>query len=152
MDGQPRVTAELFVRSLASRGTDDLHETTGETLAALADDGVVDHYEVHVWGEAVPVDSDHPIARRVAEFCDWAASNGAELSGIGRRTVGSLVDEGRTVTTLPTMALAEYHDGDLASVTPYERDEVVYTVEDRLGALAESDEPTRDERLLVASD
>lgn len=152
MDGQPQVTAELFVRSLASRGSGDRQETAAETLAALAGEGAVDHYEVHVWGEAVPVDSDHPIARRVTEFRDWAASNGAGLSGVERRTVGSLVDEGRTVTTLPTMALAEYHDGDLASVTPYERDGVVYTVEDRLGALAESDEPARDERLLVASD
>lgn len=152
MDATGEVTVELFVRSLAPRGCGRLQADAIDTLSELVDRGIVDDYEVRIWGDAVPVDGDHPIVREVVRLREWAATNGAELLGVDRRTAGSLVEEARAVTALPTMVLAEYHDGKLACVSPHERDGVVHTIEDRLGALHESTDPDRRVATLVASD
>lgn len=146
-----RVKLELYVRSLAPVGGEPSRAETMERVRVLAEHGNVDDFEVVVWGQAIPVDLDHPLVDRVAQFRAWAADHHATLVGVEDRQAGSLVDEPRQVTTLPTVALAEYQDGELAAVTPHERDGAVRTVADHVGALALDSNPWTD-RELAASD
>lgn len=134
--GVPSV--ELYVRSLASE-TAARRERVAADLAALSERGSVDDYTVRVWGKEVPADGDHPLTDRVTAFREWAGERGVALVGIEERSRGSLVDDGRPVVTLPTMALAEYRDDDLACVTPYRCGDRVVTVRDRLDAMVPDD-------------
>jgi predicted transcriptional regulator len=132
------VRAELFVRSLAPDSV-ERQDAVAAGLAALADGGAVDQHAVEIWGNAVPLGVDHPLAQRVQRFREWADEEGVALVGLEERSTGTLVDEQRVVVSLPTMALAEYRDGELTSVAPYRRpDGTVCTVDDRLDALADA--------------
>lgn len=145
------LTLELYVRSLAPVGGEPSRSETIEQLRVLAEHGAVDGYEILVWGRAMPTDSDHPLAQRLDRFRAWAADHGATLVGVEERPAGAVGDEPRRVTRLPTAVLAEYHDGDLAVVTPREHDGSVRTVADHLGALT-LDPAAWFERGLAASD
>nr|WP_255195228.1 HTH domain-containing protein [Halorarius litoreus] len=112
--------------------------------------GTVDDYEVVVWGAAIPTDTDHELGARLDAFRAWAAETDAELVGVEERQTGSLVDEPYQVTTLPVLAVAEYHDGDLVAVTPSEQNGAIRTVADHVGALQEANPPV--EQPLTASD
>lgn len=129
------VDLELYVRSLAPTGGEPDRTALVEQVRAAAEQGGGEA-EVVVWGRAVPADSDHPLADRLAQFRTWAADTGARLVGVEECTTGSLADEKRHVTRLPSVALAEYRDGELVAVTPHERDGAIRTVADHLGALA----------------
>lgn len=145
------VNLELYVRSLAPHGGEPSRAEIIEQVRTLVEHGIVDDYEIVVWGEALPVDTDHELSERLAKFRAWAAAHDAVLVGFEDRPAGSLVDEKRRVTTLPTVALAEYRDGELVGVTPHERDGALRTVADHVGALSLDSNPWT-ERELVASD
>lgn len=134
--GVPRV--ELYVRSLAAE-TAARQERVAADLAALSERGAVDDYTVRVWGREITAVGDHPLTDRVDAFRAWAAEMDVELVGFEERAKGSLVDEERPVLALPTMALAEYRDDELACVTPYRCGRRVVTVRDRLDAMAPDD-------------
>lgn len=135
------VTLELYVRSLAPHGGEPSRAEISEQVRALVEYGGVDDYELVVWGEALPDDTDHELSERLAQFRAWAAAHDATLVGFEDRPAGSLVDETREVTSLPTVALAEYRDGDLVGVTPHERDGALRTVADHVGALTLDSNP-----------
>lgn len=137
MTALPEVTVELYVRALAPRAGYEQVDRVRSELARLADEGAVAEYGITIWGDALPVEGDHPLVDRVAAFRSWADDADVTLVSVERARTGSLVDDPQTVWTLPTLALAEYHDGTLVAVTPHERDGAIHTVGDRLATLAE---------------
>lgn len=137
IEEDPTVRVELYVRSLAP-DSGERQDAVAARVAGLSEQEAVDGYEVEVWGNAVPLDVDHPLAETVARFREWAREADVELLGLEERSTGTLVDERQVVLSLPTMALAEYRDGDLSCVAPHRRrDGTVCRVDDRLDALAE---------------
>lgn len=151
MSNKDDFTVKLYVRSLAPRGSQEVQSVLVEKLADLIEQDVLADYEIRVWGDAVPTDTQHDLANQVDAFEEWAETAGATLVGVEERPAGTLVDESRSIRTVPSIALAEYRGGELVSVAPHESDGAVHTVEDRLGAL---DVPTDDREtpLSVASD
>lgn len=144
------VDLELYVRSLAPTGGEPDRTELVEQVRAAAEQRGGDA-EVVVWGRAVPADSDHPVADRLEQFRAWATDTGARLVGVDDCVAGSLADDERHVTRLPSVALAEYRDGELVAVTPHERDGAIRTVADHLGALALDSNRSR-EWTVAASD
>lgn len=144
------VDLELYVRSLApASGEPDRTELVEQVRAAADQSGGT--ADVVVWGRAIPLDSDHPLADRLARFREWATDTGARLVGVEEHVTGSLADEKRPVIGLPTVMLAEYRDGELVAVTPHERDGALRTVADHLGGLALDASPRTEEKF-AASD
>ncbi len=96
---------------------------------------------MYVWGRRVATstsiartDAAHEVLDRVESFRDWASAAGVSLSPTFRtREAGA---DGAPVVVLPTTALAEYRDGELAHVTPHTDDGSVHTVAERLERLA----------------
>ncbi|MXR50144.1 hypothetical protein GRX03_00775 [Halovenus sp. WSH3] len=138
-------TLTLFVRSLAPEGTGGNQRTALDRLESLSDQGVVDDYEIRVWGDRIA--HDEPIARtgagrrlrdRLAEFEAWADRNERDIGRFFRRErIDSAVTQTtREVTTLPTMALAEYEGEELVYLTPNEGETGAESVLDRLDTLA----------------
>lgn len=74
---------------------------------------------------------------RVAAFEEWAVDEGVSLDRfIQREQVHSQLRETtQTVIRFPAMTVAEYVDGNLACVTPYETESGVVSVQDRLDTL-----------------
>lgn len=147
MESGEQMTAELFVRSLVPDGNGTRLEAVLQELSDLARTDALDDYTVRVCGEFVPtagsmadVDPAASILYTVDRLETWAETENADLLGFGERTMGSLVDEGRSVLSLPGMVLVEYRDGDVDHVTPHRRDGIVRTVEDRLCSLGRSQE------------
>jgi hypothetical protein len=139
----PARTVELFVRALSPAGDGGCAEAAVERLERL-DGGPLTGYTVHVWGEAVGLDAplagtDHArfVLDRVGEFRDWTARTGADLIGFEtRETDCRLTDRCYRLLSLPTVALAEYRDGDLVGVAPRRTDDGQVTVADHLDDLA----------------
>ncbi len=138
------VTVELYVRSLAGGAARTPQDTVIERLSRLEREGSVDEYAVHVWGRRVSPDSAAAetsagrfVLDRIERFREWARRNGASLeSSFDTREVDcSITGESYTVTTVPTVTLAEFHGDELHRVTPCRGGETVCTVEDHLDAL-----------------
>lgn len=137
--------AELYVRSLASRT--GCQERVIKQLQQLDTEGRLAGVDVHVWGTevglsttAVETDSQQSILETVAQFRSWADSAGVSIEKFyeDHTRVSGLTGEEFATLRLPVLALAEYEDGELVSVTPHERDCGVRTVPDRLEMLAGS--------------
>lgn len=143
IDGGNR-TVELYVRSLAPRAAHDRLEDFVDTLETLeARDRIVD-YTVHVWGSridrtsaAARTEAGQFVTERVEAFTDWACEQGLSMGSFFEEesVESSITGEEYTAMTLPTAALAEYVDGELAFVAPCSNGEAVCTVMDRLEAL-----------------
>jgi hypothetical protein len=136
----PRV--ELYVRSLACRTGQQ--ERLVETLHRLESCDAIDSLSVHVWGEAVSLSSPlgetqraESILERVSAFRQWANTNGVSLDCAFQHAETDCAMTGQSETTLrlPTVAMAEYADGQLQHVTPHENDGVE-RVTDRVDTLA----------------
>lgn len=137
--------AELYVRSLLPAGSRAQQTAVLERLGALEADGIVDEYDVHVWGREAPAspsetrtDAGAYALDRVSRFREWAQANGVSMaSTFERREVDAeFTDETYRSLRFPTFLLAEYRDDELTCVTPHRTDETVFTVADRLGRLA----------------
>lgn len=146
IDGGKR-TVELFVRSLTPRAARSHLEGLVEQLEALEARGDVVEYTVHVWGSridrtsaAAGTDAGQFLRERVDSFVEWASENGFSTGSFfeEERVDSSITGEKYTAMTLPTAALAEYVDDELAFVTPCTDGETVYTIEDRLDTLESS--------------
>jgi hypothetical protein len=144
------VEVELWVRSLSPETERPRRASAIRRLETLYREGHVDGFEVSMWGDRVSrsgpdarTDAGRRILDRVTGFENWARANDASLSPFFDETESSTGG-----VALPTMALAEYEDGDLRFVAPCTSRRVGYTVVDRLDAL-EADTPSPDP---VASD
>lgn len=130
-DGPPSLTVELYVRSLAPDGTRLAVESVVERLQRLEAGDAIANFTVHVTGKKVCPHS--PTARiepgtflldRVASFEAWADRTGRSVSGAFRRIEDAEGIDGsdHSGVAFPTMAMAEYEDGDLRFVSPAARD------------------------------
>lgn len=118
---------KLFLRANAEVGAERTKDAAVETLADLSADGVIEGYDVNVWGRELRVDG--PLAsteygsellEHIREFRSWAVANGVSLESVfNEGTVTSpLTDEHYEVVSLPTMCLAVYEGGELSGVYP----------------------------------
>jgi hypothetical protein len=135
------VTAvHLFVRSLSPDGDGGRVEELVGRLDGLAEP--IDT-TVHVWGDAVGLEGSlarTPSARfvleEVADFRDWAASNGAEPVGFETREANcAFTDRDCRMLSLPTVAAAATNGDDLVGVAPVRVGDDLVTVEDLLDAV-----------------
>lgn len=142
--GPASLTVELYVRSLSPRECRGRQAAVVSRLARLEVDGQVDDHTVDVWGRQLAVEDAHRTASgrrirdRIEAFRAWADTHGRSVDPhFPVETVSSeLLGEEYSRITFPTMALAEYEDGNLRFVSPCTDDGgVVCTVADRLAAL-----------------
>lgn len=154
IDGENR-TVELYVRSLAPRAAHGRLENLLEQLDTLESREQILEYTVHVWGSridpkstAARTEAGKFVTERVDAFTEWARENGLSMGSFfdEKPVRSSITGEEYTATMLPTAALAEYVDDELAFVTPCSDGETVWTVADRLEALESNGQPTTDAR------
>jgi hypothetical protein len=135
---------ELWLRS-ASSWTVGRDGTFVDDLDALDAQGVLEAYEVLMWGDHVPVDDGDdltPRERRVRDRVDavraWADDRGYDLPALSRTTKVRGFGEGPSyeATVLPLAALLGFEDGDLQWVAPYSDGDEHVAVQDRLDELA----------------
>lgn len=163
-DGGDGVRIRLFVRSLGpGEDAPDL-ERLRERLTALVERGRADGYEVHVWGKHVSPAAEWTgpgrfVLDAVDEFRAWADREGASLAPFFETETrrSTIRGEEQRRIRLPTVALAEYEDGDLRFVAPCVEAGSVRSVEDRLGellagALADEDREEREAPAVVGGD
>jgi hypothetical protein len=139
---------ELYVRSLHPDGAHERQEAAIETLERLDEDDRIADFSVVVWGKQVAPETAASRTRegefmlnRIAEFKQWALSNGVSLESFyqERRVDSPVSEDPHTVVTLPVMGLAEYRDGELEHVAPCTDGDAVHTVTDRLDELADGE-------------
>lgn len=136
-------TVEICVRSLS----DEVQPLLEETLRLLRETSDVDEVNVVVWGRcfdptgpAADTTVGRALADRLESFREWAAANGASFGPFFRtRTVRQLTGQTCTRVDLPTVALAEYHDGELAFVAPCRIDDRYHHILDRVRAIVEGE-------------
>ncbi|WP_369684380.1 HTH domain-containing protein [Haloarchaeobius sp. HME9146] len=126
-----------------------------ECTKGLADAGVVDEVQVEQWGKYAPIDpedasteSERKASERLAEYREWAASEGVDLHAFSRTAVLTRGGEPVTMQVLPLVALASYDEtGKLLWVVPHGQGSAAVSVTERLDdleALASED------RVLIA--
>lgn len=146
-------TVELYVRSLAAGEAHQRQERVIERLRRLDEGGVIDGFEVLVWGRGLCRDSMSArtvAGRRVGDRLDrieeWVEGTARSVSEFCRseRLDSAITGESREVVRLPSLAMAEFDDGDLVGFAPCREGDRVVSVSDRLAALGP--EPDTDER------
>lgn len=153
-------TVELWIRSFAPVSTGPTQERALERVDAIERDRDREiETAVRVWGkeiERVPdTDTDtggvripqlELIGSRLETFEEWADRADRRLEPFfRRRTVQSAITgESREVWRLPTIALAEFADGDLLHVAPCNDGRRTIDVFDRLERLEGTDETDAD--------
>lgn len=150
-------TIELFVRSLTPSGAAQRQEAVLDKLDRLDERGVIEDYTITVWGEqidpnslAAETDAGKRILDTVASFEEWADEHDVSVDRFfTEQSIGSAITGERyTAMSLPVIAMAEYVDDQLQTVTPYQGDDSIQTVADRLETLGEQTEHT-DERAVT---
>ncbi|WP_435332597.1 HTH domain-containing protein [Haloarchaeobius sp. TZWWS8] len=140
-------TAELWVRSHSPFGASRERATVLDSLESLESEGYFDDVTARLWGKrvgfstmAARTEEGSEILDTVEEFRSWADRNGANVDQFFPKRVleSQLVEQQYMVQELPTLALAEYENGELVNVTPCINDGTVETVEDRISTI-ESD-------------
>lgn len=137
-------------------------ESIIDRLKACVSEGHIDDYTITVWGERVSTDravsrteQGGLIHNRIAEFRQWASDHDVTLEGgFERRTIhSSITSETHEFITLPSVALASRHDGDLEWVVPSSDESGMTTAMDRLESIT-NDWGTSEmvERTIVPSD
>lgn len=140
------VRVELFVRSLCPEHATQQQHDVLDRLQALEDAGRIEELSILIWGHRL----EPRLAQRTAEgrhllerlsmFEQWERDSDVSLDAFDwQHPVTNLVsDESVSVITLPTLALAEYVDGDLDHVAPCTRGRTVHRVTDRVNRLADT--------------
>lgn len=139
-DSTPGRTVEVCVRSLS----DEAQPLLDETLRCLWDSSGVDEVSVVVWGRsfdptglAAATGAGRALTDHLETFREWASVNGASFGPFFRaQTVERLTGDAYTRVELPTVALVEYRDDELAFVAPCRIGERYYGVLDRVRSLA----------------
>lgn len=150
MSLEPPCRFELFVRSLEPATAAPTHVEAVETLVDLAaDDGV--SFDVHVWGDHLPLDSACARTRtaaglhdRVRELRAWAAERDADLPGFERVRTDTLVGSAREALTLPSLLLAVYRSGKLVAVAPRVERSTLHGIPETLAEIADAPDVGRD--------
>jgi hypothetical protein len=144
------VRVELFVRSLCPEDATHQQNYVLDQLQALEEAGRIEDLSILIWGSRI----EPRLAQRTAEgrhllerlsmFERWERESDASLDAFDwQHPLTNMVsDESVSVITLPTLALAEYVDGDLRHVAPCTRDGTVHRVTDRISSLADTAHPT----------
>jgi len=136
---------ELHVRSLSPDEGRGPQSAVLEELRRLDDADRIGELSVSVWGRQISLSTTaagtnegQAILERIGAFRSWARSTGGTLEPFlkTREATSSITGETHTALVLPTMLLAEYHDGELVHVAPHADDDAVTTVADRLETLA----------------
>ncbi|QSG05378.1 HTH domain-containing protein [Halapricum desulfuricans] len=132
---------ELYVRSLAPRTAIRPHLDRIQTLEALAADGLVSEYTIHVVGDGIIHEGDYeevPIAQhlteRLAEIEAWTEEHDASVPGIRTTTVSEtrFNDMEYTVTMVPHKMVLEYTGGQLRFCSPAVTDGQLFSVDEHL--------------------
>lgn len=129
------VTVELYVRGLLpDDGRDDQTELV-DRATRLEARGAIDDVTVHDRG---PSDDSFALERLEA-FEAWADSNDMAVGSFFARDVARepVTGDRRSIAVFPAVALAEWHGDELTFVAPCTDGATVYTVADRLDALAD---------------
>jgi hypothetical protein len=154
------VRVELFVRSLCPEDATHQQNYVIDQLQALEDAGHIEELSILIWGSRIEprlaerTAEGRKLLERLSMFEQWERESDASLDAFDwQHPVTNMVsDESVSVITLPTLALAEYVDGDLQHVAPCTRDGTAYRVTDRISRLADTahatDEPEH-ERTVV---
>lgn len=138
------LTLDLYIRSLAQRGTQTGQDAVITRLEGLDEQGVIAEFTVHVWGERVAFDTatartnaGKEVMERVEAFRAWADQSGISVKSFfdAEKTQSTITDEEYTIITLPTITLVEYVGDSLRFVAPCTDGETFYSVADRLDAL-----------------
>ncbi|MDS0222201.1 hypothetical protein NDI54_12655 [Haloarcula sp. S1AR25-5A] len=154
------VRVELFVRSLCPVDATQRQNHLIDQLQALENADRIDDLSILIWGNRIAPSLARQTADgrnlldRLAMFERWEGDSDASLDAFDWRhaMTNMASEESITVIALPTVALAEYVDGDLHHVAPCTRDGTVHRVSDRITRLAETAQPTdatEDERVSV---
>lgn len=154
------VRVELFVRSLCPVDATQQQNHVIDQLQALEESDRIDDLSILIWGNRIAPSlaqrtaDGRDLLDRLSAFEHWERDSDASLDAFDwqHAMTNMTSDESITVITLPTIALAEYVDGDLHHVAPCTRDGTVHRVSDRIRRLAETAQPTdaaEDERVSV---
>lgn len=143
-------TVELWIRSFAPVATGPAQERALERVEVLESTESIDAIEIGVWGKEIEqtarsrrIPQLRKIEAGLEAFEQWASRTGrSPLPFFRTRRVESAITGDRyEVRRLPTIALAEFVDGELVHVTPCRDGDRTSDVFDRLDAL-ERDEAT----------
>jgi hypothetical protein len=134
---------ELYVRSLSAHAETSRLRGVLDRLDRLDTADVIDGYGVTVWGDGVSLDdrvqrvaAARSIRETVEELRAWADATGRDLQGFAvHETRSAMTGEVHRNLTVPTVALVERRDDEVAFVAPC-HDDVTHTVAERLDRLA----------------
>jgi DNA-binding Lrp family transcriptional regulator len=141
-------SVELYVRSLSPGETGRQQDEVVRRLDGLLDEGIIDDYDVRVWGDRIrraspcarTVDGRH-VRDRLGRIRAWADERGRSLDGVYREVdcESTITGESWTEVRFPQLALAEFVDGELVEFAPavVPAENRVVTVADRLADLRE---------------
>lgn len=154
------IRVDLFVRSLRPGNWQAKQDRVLDRLESLVDEGVIDGFDVYVWGSAAPPSADRArtafgrfVLDRIAAFEEWAHRNDRSLGELFAEceVESSITGESRHCRRLPAMAMAEYHDGRLRCVTPHQQSGETIRVLDRATELGIRPEHAGDLRSVEVS-
>jgi len=146
------VRVELFVRSLCPEDATHQQDYVIDRLQSLEETGRIADLSILIWGNRIEpklaqrTAAGRRLLERLSMFERWERESDASLDAFDwQHPVTNMVsEESFSVITLPTLALAEYVDGELQHVAPCTRDGTVHRVIDRVSRLAETAHPTED--------
>lgn len=146
----PDLSAKLFVRADPESGTERQRQRIADQLSELEREGVLDSYEVIVWGRELRLQGalagseyHRTVLDHVESFDEWATRTGASLDPLFQRdhVESTLADEAYDRIALPVACLAVYRADDLDGVFPCRTAGGLCTILDYLEHVA-SDEPS----------
>jgi hypothetical protein len=134
----------VFLQSLATPGQHGAAKVI-DTLTTLSRRDDLDDLSVYLWGKrivpaAVPTTQTNQgqfFTNRIKRFFQWANSAERTLEPMFERTTveSSYIDASYEAIVLPTVTVAEYHDGTLEQVTPHRTEGVYQSVRDHVDSL-----------------
>ncbi|MWV40259.1 HTH domain-containing protein [Natrialba sp. INN-245] len=137
-------TVELWIRSFAPATTGPTQERALERLERLEATTNVEVADVRIWGPKVEhtdrserIPQLARIQNRLEAFESWAAQTGRRLEPFFKRSrcESTITGDRHDVHRLPTIALAEFEDGELVHVAPCVDGDRAIDVFDRFDAL-----------------
>ncbi|WP_254535292.1 HTH domain-containing protein [Halomarina litorea] len=124
-------TVELYVRSLAPREAHQRQERVIESLGDLEERGVIDGFDVLVWGRALCPGSagahtgaGRTVSDRLDRIERWVEGTARSIAQVCRseRLESAITGECHEVVRLPSLALAEFDGDELIHFAPCRAD------------------------------
>ncbi len=141
MKGEQDATLDIFVRSLAPTTGLERQRALVDQLDRMESDGLIDDYNIHVWGDAVSIDSalsetatGRGVRSQVAGFQQWALAENVSVQPFFERKSqsSSITGDEQTLITLPEITVAEYEGTELVGMAPHQSAGDTVTVQDYL--------------------